>query len=504
MPHTIYDTINALAKRRGFYWPSFEIYGGLSGFVTYGDPGTKLKRNIEASWRHHFTRNKNILEIEAPLINPEIVFKASGHLDHFKEHSTQCTKCHHSYRADHLIEEKTGLENVESMGAESIRNLLKKHEVRCPRCGGPLGEPTLILTMFKTEIGATGGETGYARPETAQGMFTNFRRSHLQAREKLPFAIAQSGKVLRNEISPRRGTSRLREFTIIELELFFDPQEPNCPHLHEVQDQIIPLITEEMGEQGNTVPITPTIIEALDRGLILTPWQAYFMALSQRFITHLGVPPNRQRFRAHLPAERAHYSAQTYDHEVHLESWGWIEVAGHAYRTDYDLKAHRDAQEPMVYRPDGSRFTPHVVEPSYGLDRLFYVTLESNYERRKKRNILHLPRDLAPYQASVLPLVTKDGLPEKAQEIYKTLLEAGFLTAYDEGGSIGRRYARSDEIGTPLAITIDYENTMENDSITIRDRDTWNQVITPMSQLVSKLRNYFGYKAEFPDLGEPL
>jgi glycyl-tRNA synthetase len=502
MPETLYDTITALAKRRGLYWPSFEIYGGQSGFVTYGDPGAKLKRNIEDQWRRHFTSRQEILEIDAPLINPAVVFEASGHIENFKEHSATCTQCSRSFRADHLIEEKTGMENVEAQGGDAIRSLLREHKIKCPRCGGQLADPVLILTMFKTEIGAVNGETGYARPETAQGMFTNFRRAHLHARERLPFGIAQKGKVLRNEISPRRGMTRLREFTIIELELFFDPENPACPYLAEVADQPVKLITEKMMEEGVTEPLETTVEEALEDGLILTPWLAYYMGVSQRFITSLGVPMEKQRFRAHLPDERAHYSAQTFDHEAQLE-WGWLEVAGHAYRTDYDLKAHEKAQEPTVLRQDGTRYVPHVVEPSYGLDRLFYVTLEHAYERRGKRNILHIPPGLAPTQIQVNPLISKDGLPEIAREIHENLRTQGYATVYDESGSIGRRYARADEIGTPLSVTVDYDSK-DDDAVTIRDRDTWDQVRTPIAKLQDKLQGYFSGSLEILDLGEKI
>ena len=503
MPQTLYDTITALAKRRGLYWPRFEIYGGQSGFVTYGDPGTKLKRNIEDNWRNHFTNRQNILEIEAPLINPAKVFEASGHIENFKEHSTTCTQCNRSFRADHLIEEKTGLENVEAQGREAIQRLLREHKIKCPRCGGPLQDPTLILTMFKTEIGAINGETGYARPETAQGMFTNFRRAYLHAREKTPFGIAQKGKVLRNEISPRRGMTRIREFTIIELELFFDPENPGCQYMDEVADQPIKLITEKMLEDGNTDPIETTIAQALQDGLILTPWQAYFMGVSQRFLTSLGVPPEKQRFRAHLPDERAHYSAQTYDHEVKLETWGWTEASGCAYRTNFDLSNHMEAsgQNMEVRREDGTRYVPHVVEPSYGLDRLMYITMENSYERRGKRNIMHIPKELAPYQVAVFPIVKKDGIAEKAEEIRDLLQSKGFWVSYDAGGSIGRRYARVDEIGTPLAVAIDYE-TMEGDTLTIRDRDSWEQVKLSVDDLPSALDVYFKGGKTFLELGE--
>jgi len=499
------DRINEIAKRRGFYWPSFEIYGGLSGFYTYGDPGTKLKRNIENSWREHFVRRQGFLELEDPIINPEKVFQASGHLDHFKDYSVECSACGRSYRADHLVEDKTGLENVETMGPEAVRALLREKEIRCPVCGGTLKEPVMILTMFRTQIGATGGETGYARPEAAQGMFLNFRRAYLQAREKIPFAVAQTGKVLRNEISPRKGITRVREYTIMELELFFDPQSPSCPWLGDVAEEPIKLLTEEMEEKDEKTPLETTLGEALKEGHILTDWQAYFMGVSKRFVTDLGVPPDRQRFRAHLPAERSHYSAQTHDHEVLLEGYGWMEVAGHAYRTDYDLRAHQQGsgEDMTVLREDGTRFFPHVVEPSFGLDRLLLAALEASYVRKKNRNVLSLPRKLAPYQASVLPLVTKDGLPEKAKEVEGLLLEEGFTVSYDESGSIGRRYARADEVGTPLAITVDYD-TMEKDVVTIRDRDTWGQVSQRIVELPGKLRGYFREELGFSDLGEPL
>ncbi len=504
MPRDLHDTINSIARRRGFYWPSYEIYGGLSGFITYGDLGTKLKRNIENSWRRHFVHPHGFLELDAPVINLEIVFRASGHLDHFKEYSAECTKCGRSHRADHLIEEKTGLENVEAMGPDAISRLLREEKITCPSCDSPLKEPTMTLTMFRTEIGATGGDTGYARPEAAQSMFVNFKRGYQHAREKLPFAIAQIGKVLRNEISPRRGLNRLREFTIMELELFFDPENPTCPWLHDVSGDNMRLLTEEMEAKGEKTPLETTVGEAHEAGHILTEWQAYFMAVSQRFVTNLGVPPDRQRFRAHLPEERSHYSAQTYDHEVR-ESWGWTEVAGHAYRTDYDLRAHQEGagEDMTALREDGTRYVPHVVEPSFGLDRLFYMALENSYERRNKRNILRLPRDIAPIQVSVLPLVTKDGLPEKAAEIHKTLTEAGLVATYDESGSIGRRYARSDEIGTPLAVTIDYD-TIEKVTVTIRDRDSWDQVRLPTRELPGRLGNYFDQKTDFTELGEKI
>jgi glycyl-tRNA synthetase len=288
----------------------------------------------------------------------------------------------------------------------------------------------------------------------------------------------------------------------MELELFFDPLDPRCPWLHEVENEKVNLLTESMQEKGEKTSIETTIRDAVDNDLILTEWNAYYIGVSKRFVTGYGVPSERQRFRAHLPDERAHYSAQTYDHEVQM-SFGWLEVSGHAYRTDYDLMSHQKGAEVdmTVLREDGSRFVPHVVEPSFGLGRQFLAALEHAYERRDKRNILHLPRDLAPIQIQVNPLVTRDGLPEKAREIHSTLQESGYTTQYDESGSIGRRYARADEIGTPLSITIDYD-TEDDEAVTIRDRDTWDQVRTPIQELPEKLRGYFNDNLEILDLGE--
>jgi glycyl-tRNA synthetase len=503
-----YEILNEIAKRRGFFWPSFEIYGNIAGFTTYGDVGVKLKRNIEALWREYFIRRQGFFEIEDPLVNSSKIFEASGHLANFKEYAASCSQCGRGFRADHLIEEKTKMEHVEALGGDAIKRLLIENKIRCPTCGGELREPTLVLTMFKTQIGATGTEVGYIRPEAAQGMFVNFKRCLQANRDRMPFAISQQGKVLRNEVSPRRGMHRLREFTIMELELFFDPENPVCPWFKEIENEKIFLFTEEMEEKSVKEPLEVTVREAVDKRIVLTEWQGYFMGIGKLFVEALGVPEKMQHFRAHLPQERSHYSSQTFDHEVFTKSWGWIEIAGHANRTDYDLKAHMKAsgQDMSVLRKNGTRFIPHVIEPSYGADRLTFITLEAAYEQREttkeKRNILHFPRNLAPTQVSVQPLVTKDGLPEKSIEVYNAILAAGYRATFDDAGSIGRRYARQDEVGTPLAVTIDY-TTIDKGILTLRDRDSWEQVTIHLDSLVDSLHIYFK-GAEFKTLGSPL
>jgi glycyl-tRNA synthetase len=573
-----FTIIDELARRRGFFWQSYEIYGGVSGFVTYGFLGAKLKQNIENKLRELFVNKLGIMEIDAPIIAPAKVFEASGHVDHFKEPMVECLKCGRRFRADHLLREKTKLKeaDVEKLSLKELKEAMEKHDVRCPECNGNFGEPKYFLTMFKTTIGPYSEAVGYGRPEAAQNIFVEFRRLYETAREKLPFGVMQIGHALRNEISPRQGLIRLREFTIIDIEFFFDPEDPNCPLLREVENESLRLVLAESKIRGSEEIVEVTVKEALEKGYIKIPWQAAFMAMAKKLLVELGVPAEKQRFIEKLPWERAHYSLQSFDQEVYVDRWGWIEVSGHAYRTDYDLKQHMQfsgadtrvfkeyekpvAKEKVEIKPlmaklgpifkneaqkiaqmlahenpedveasfrekgyymlgkhkilpeyveitrikmeeRGRRFIPHVVEPSFGSDRLVYVTLEYAYRVKDDRVILSFPRDIAPIQIGVYPLVSKDGLPEKALQVYKILVDEGFTVDYDEAGSIGRRYARADEAGIPLGITIDYE-TLKDETVTIRDRDTWRQVRNHINRLPELLHKYFRHKINFEDLGE--
>jgi len=385
-----------------------------------------------------------------------------------------------------------------------------------------------------------------------------------KARERIPLGIAQIGQALRNEISPRQGPVRLREFTIMEFEFFFDPEDPKCDRLGEVENERLRLVPLEFREKGAEEPIELTVAEALNRGYIKQPWAAYFMALSKQFVLELGIPPDKQRFHEKLQTERAHYSAQTYDHQVQLDRWGWVELAGNAYRTDFDLQGHIKAsgvdltafkaydgpikKKLKVAIPDnatigrefkehasdiakrilqtdvrmieqtfaekgflsldgfkilprhvriqekeiseaGKRYVPHVIEPSFGAERLVYAVLEYAYSIVKDRVVLKIPRDLAPVQAIILPLVSKDGLDGKARELYQKLLKKKIDVEYDESGSIGRRYARADETGIPIAVTIDYQ-TMKDDTVTLRERDTWIQKRCKISEITNILDRY--------------
>jgi glycyl-tRNA synthetase len=287
----------------------------------------------------------------------------------------------------------------------------------------------------------------------------------------------------------------------MDVEFFFDPENRDCPQLKTVEDETLRLLRAEAKLRVEKEPITVTVKQALQEGYIKAEWQAFFMAQAQRFLRELGVPDEKQRFVEKLDWEKAHYSRQSFDQEIFLDRWGWTEVSGHAYRTDYDLKRHMEfSGVDLQAFKEGRRFIPHVVEPSFGSDRLVYIVIEHAYQTRDKRALLSFPRDLAPIQVGVYPLVKKDGLPEKAKEVFQMLIKKGFVAEYDESGSMGRRYARADEAGTPLGITIDYD-TLKDETITIRDRDTWKQVRTEVKLLPELLRAYFRFEKNFEDLG---
>ena len=573
-----YDLLSDLAKRRGFFWPSFEIYGGVSGYLDLGPLGTRLKRRIEDLWLRLFVQQHRFVAVSNPVITPEQVFAASGHLESFKDLMTTCADCGRHFKADLVVSEAMPARAdiaIEAMTPDQVDVFYKENNIRCPECGGRLEKTEYFSTMFKTNIGPYGDVTGYGRPEAAQGMFTDFKRVYESSREKLPIGIAQIGTVMRNEISPRQGPIRLREFTIMEMEVFFDPSEPRCPFIDRVKEIELPVLPAKTREAGKSDITRVRVSEAVSEGQILSEWSAYFMAVSINFARCLGIPDDKQRFEEKMTAERAHYSMQTFDHQIFLDRWGWVEIAGHAYRTDFDLNAHmkhsgadlsifkpfpvpieqwttivvplesklgpilrektravvdeiakrnpndiRTAFETNGYveihgfkvQPDHVRFeerstresgkhvVPHVVEPSYGAERLVYSTLEYAYARIDDRVILRLPLSLAPMQIMVFPLMPKDSLDETAMQLVDSLVLHNFDVEYDESGTIGRRYARADEIGVPLTITIDYQ-TKNDGTATLRDRDTWTQVRSELKLIPELARGYFNGKFLFSQLG---
>ena len=506
-PKDKYEIVSEMAKRRGYFWQSYEIYGGVSGFLTFGPLGTLLKRRLEGKFRKFYLQPLAILEIETSVIMPGNVLEASGHVENFKEPTVECAKCQRKFRADHLLQEFGEMTDTETekMALEDVVNKIKALNICCPECKGEFNKADQFMTMFTTTIGPYSDSIGYGRPEAAQGIFVEFKRIFESARNRLPLGVAQIGHALRNEISPRQGPVRLREFTIIDIEFFFDPEDKKCLIINEVEDETLRFVLAENKIKGITEPVTMTIKETLSKGIIQEEWLAYFMAQAKRFLVEMGVPEDKQRFIEKLDYERAHYSQQGFDQEVYLERWGWTEVSGHNYRTDYDLSRHMKASgvDLTAFKETedgGKRFIPHVIEPSFGLDRLVYVALEYAYTKRNKRTVLSLSRELAPMNVSVFPLMNKDGLLEKADEVYHMLVNEGFTVDWDSSGSIGRRYARADEVGTPIGITIDYK-TLEDGTVTLRDRDSWKQVRSNLCDLPCLLQEYFRKTKDFEELG---
>ena len=476
------DKIEQIAKMRGFIYPSAEIYGGLSGFYDYGHLGFKLKTKIENLWRKFFLIPDNILEISSTTISPESVFKASGHLDSFVDPLTQCKKCKSMFRADNVIEEKTG-KFVEGMSTEELTKIIKENNVRCPKCKGELGDAKVFNLMLKTTVGPVEGNITYLRPETAQGIFTNFSFIARSARAKLPFGIAQIGTSYRNEISPRQWIVRVREFNQMEIEMFVNPKKMDeCPNFSNVSKEKLRLFTREAQKKKEDVEEV-TAEEAVKVGMIPNKWMAYFMAKQMIFYQKLGIPFDSLRHRHMLPEETPHYSKGNFDLEIKFD-FGWKEVVGNAYRTDHDLASHaKNSGKDMSIIDDNEKIMPHVIEPSFGIPRTIYGILLHCFVEDKERgwDWFKFPAAIAPYTACIFPLVNKNGLDTKAKEIYERLKE-NFDIFYDGSGSIGRRYARADEVGTPFCITIDYD-TMQDDTVTVRDRDTTKQERVKVDEL---------------------
>ena len=490
------EKIISIAKRRGFVWPSSEIYGGLSGFFDYGPLGFLLKTKIENFWREFFLKEDNIFEIQTCTIMPEKVWEASGHLKDFIDPLTQCKKCNSFFRADDLIQEKTG-KVVEGLEPAELTKLLRENGIKCPKCDGELSEVRIFNLMLSTQVSPVKGNLAYLRPETAQGIFVNFKNILNATRAKLPFGIAQVGVSYRNEISPRQFLIRLREFRQMEIEYFIHPKRLNdCPNFEKYANTKIRILTREQQERGGEA-IELTAREAVEKGILPNKFLAYFLAKEFLWYQMLGIPKEALRFRHMLPKETPHYSKANFDLEIKFD-FGWKEVVGNAYRTDYDLKAHMEhSGKDLSVVEDGEKIIPHVVEPSFGVDRTIYAVLLYSFVEDKERgwDWFKLKPKIAPYLAGIFPLVSKDGLPEKAKEVYE-MLKKCYEVFYDEAGSIGKRYARSDEIGTPIAITIDYQ-TLEDDTVTLRNRDDTKQVRVAIKDLVNVLWKILQEEFEF-------
>ena len=544
------DRLTSLLRRRGIVLPSFELYGGVSGLVDYGPVGARIRRKVMDSWIDHWTSHGDIVEVDSPTITPESVLVASGHVGEFNDLMVECGGCTGAFRADHLIEDSH--ENTDSLAPEELVAILSAG-IECPTCKeSKWSDVRTMDLMFSTQIGAMkGGRKAYMRPETAQGMFMLYPALFRHFKQKLPFGAIQTGKGYRNEISPRQGMIRLREFNMAELEYFIDPEDPPCPNLNTWSDSIA-LVPDPDGKHSGECLMT--ISEALSTGIVRHPTVAWFLARTMDFLISVGIDSTRIRFRQHASTEMAHYADDCWDCELHGEH-GWVECVGIANRTCHDLLSHerhsgsnllkawRQFEEPRseirdVLIPNGASlgpafkgragkviealqnlteipekmpfeliltdgssvqitdematrrteevtlhgewFTPHVIEPAFGIDRIIWHILDHSYTETEKEgekySIMRLSSMVSPYDVAVLPLFDKDGMGEIASDILSRVNSMpGLRGEMDSSKSIGRRYARVDEIGVPWAITVDHD-TLKDGSVTVRRRDDQKQI----------------------------
>ena len=449
---SLMDKITALCKRRGFVFPGSEIYGGLANTYDYGPAGTELLRNIRNLWWDYFVHKRSdVVGLDASIISHQEVWRASGHTSGFADAMIDCKSCKLRIRADHLIEEKTK-KKVEGKSLQELEEIIRNNkEIVCPNCGKhDWTSVRKFNLLFPVNLGIIEGDQSlaYLRGETAQGMFINFKNIVDSSRVKLPFGIAQIGKSFRNEITPGNSVFRTLEFEQAELEYFFDSEEQDWKKLFDAWKN--------------------------------TMWD---------FVTKaLNINENNLRWREHSDEERSFYSKRTEDLEYKFP-FGFKELWGLAYRTDYDLKQHGkfSNKDLSIVDPTGKKITPHVIEPAVGINRLLLMILSDSYTEEKDRIVLKLSPKIAPYKVAVFPLLAnKPELVKKAEEIYKSLKE-NFVTVFDGRGNIGKRYFAQDEIGTPFCITVDFE-TLENNTVTVRDRDTMKQERIKIEDLTSYLQ----------------
>ena len=448
--------ITSHLQSQGFMIPGSEIYGGLANSWDYGVLGTAVKNHLKTVWREHYVReNPYNVEIDPAIIMNPKVWQATGHVDNFHDPLIDCKYCHARFRADDLIKSQKPELDVDGMTTEQMNEVIDSGEITCPTCGkSTFTSIRQFQMMFKTFIGVTEEKTStvYLRPETAQGLFVNFKNVMRTTRSKLPIGICDIGKAFRNEITPGNFTYRMREFEQMEIEFFFKPGEDE-------------------------------------------KWFEYYKNDCMNFVKSLGIKEENLRYRDHEKEELAFYSKATTDIEYAFP-WGWGELMGIASRTNYDLSRHQEAsQQDLTYLdPEtNERYLPHVVEPSFGVDRLILVMLTDAYDEEQldkdTRIVMHLAPRIAPYSLAVLPLSKQ--LNDEAYKVYLDLLKK-YDATYDLTGSIGKRYRRQDAIGTPLCITFDFDS-LEDKMVTVRDRDTMEQTRISISELHEYLEKKLGF-----------
>ncbi len=450
MDHSTMEKVVALCKRRGFVFPGSDIYGGLANTWDYGPYGSQLKKNVKDFWWKYFVRERNdIVGLDSAILMNSKVWEASGHVGSFSDPLMDCKECNERIRGDKLIEDNISIEAAVGKSLKEIAEIIKENGLKCPKCGAcEFTEPRSFNLMFKTHQGVV-EETAsavYLRPETAQGIFVNFKNVIQSTRQKVPFGIAQIGKSFRNEITPGNFTFRTREFEQMEIEYFIGEDQTKMKETFEEWKK--------------------------------TCWNWYLA---------LGVKEENLRYREHDQDELSHYSTMTSDIEYKFP-FGWGELMGLAYRGNFDLTQHQKYSGSSMEYIDpvtNERFLPHVIEPSFGADRTILITLLDAYDEDEiggeQRVVMRFSPKIAPVKVAIFPLMKKEELAGPTQEIYNELKQL-FEVEYDESGAIGKRYRRQDEIGTPFCITFDYDS-LEDKKVTLRERDTTNQERVEISKL---------------------
>ncbi len=479
------EEIAVFSKRKGFVYPSSEIYGGLAGIFDYGPLGVELKNNIKKEWwQTHVHHRDDMVGIDGSIISHQKIWEASGHLSGFSDVLLECKKCLNRIRGDVFIEDQLKI-STEGLKVKDINEIIRKNKLKCLKCGGEFKEASDFNLMFPVRVGASkeNNSIAYLRGETAQLIFANFKNLVETSRLKLPFGIAQIGKAFRNEIAPRNFLFRCREFEQMEIEYFTKPNDNKCPFIKEFLNHKIKVYSSEM-QKNNQKEKEMTVKEVLNKEIIKNEWHIYWLLFEFNWFISLGAKPENFRIRQHKKTELAFYSTDCWDLEYNFP-FGFKELEGIADRSDYDLRQHikYSKQDLSIFDEETkSRIIPHVVaEPSLGVDRAFLVFMFDAYEYDKKRDnvVLKLHPKLASIKVAVFALEKK--LDGKARDIYNDLKKE-FKCFFDSSGSIGRRYARQDEIGTPFCVTYDFDSVKHKD-ITIRERNTTKQIRVKIKDL---------------------
>ena len=494
------DEMAVFCKRKGFVYASGEIYGGLAGFFDYGHLGVLLKRNFENLWRNFFLGlDENFAEIESSEIMPEKVFVASGHLKNFNDFASKCKKGHIE-RADHLLE-KNLKQRFEGFTSEQLFEKIKENKISCSVCGSQIESVEITNMMFPIQLGFGNNTKAFLRPETAQSPYVNFKAQLEVMRKKLPLGLALIGRAYRNELSPRNFLLRQRAFTQAELQIFFNPSKINeHEKFEEIKDYSLNVVLSNERNKGIQKIKCKDLLDKIPK------FYVYHMAKVQQFYFNvLEFPKDKFRFYQLNEHEKAFYNKYHFDMEADLDVVGWTEIGGVHYRTDHDLKGHQEISNVNLSFFDEEskeKFIPHILELSFGVDRNFYSILNFAYFYDEKRQnvVLRLNPKLAPVKAAVFPIVKREDFEKISGEIFNDL-KKDFNVVYDKSGSIGRRYARNDEMGTLFCITID-EDSLKKKEVTVRKRDSAEQVGIKIRNLKESLRKAINDNKDILNFGK--